>query len=82
MAKYTPLRDHLRQCKSDSLTLQFSEIEQILGAALPKSAHSYRPWWANEADGRHVQAHSWMEAGYLVDDVNQTARRIRFVRRR
>jgi hypothetical protein len=80
MPKYTPLRDNLSRAAHDSITLSFSDIEKIIGTPLPKSAHKYREWWSNEADGRHVQAHSWMEAGYRVDDVNQTARRIRFVK--
>ena len=39
--------------------MTFAEIEQILGAALPKSAYRYRPWWANQRAGTRVHARAW-----------------------
>lgn len=41
---------HLRAvpAKTRAVTLTFSEIERILGAPLPESAVTHRPWWANQ----------------------------------
>ena len=73
-AKYEPLELHLRAISSNlrEVTLSFSEIERILGAALPESATTHRPWWANQRDSKsRPQAHAWLSAGFLVDAVNQ-----------
>ena len=73
MAKYDPLDDYLAAKYSDTedLTLTFQQIEKILAADLPASAHNYREWWANERVGSHIQAKAWMEAGWKVEEVNQ-----------
>lgn len=68
MAKYDPLNLHLRNSNLDCLVLDVSEIAGLVGG-LPKSAFTYRPWWGNEANGSHVQAHAWIGAGYQVSDV-------------
>ena len=81
MAKYDPLRHHLRRQKTAQYEMSFREIERVLGALLPKSAQ--RPeWWANEsdADTRHVQCRAWLEAGYNALLV-KGAERVRFKRR-
>ena len=63
MAKYDPLRDHLRRRGGAELELSFADVERIIGAMLPNSAA--RPqWWANEEAGTHVQSRTWREAGY------------------
>lgn len=81
MAKYDPLRDWLRaRTDRDEITLGFPDIEQLIGAALPASAHRHPAWWANEKDGPHVQARAWLDTGWRVDAVDQRARRVRFRR--
>jgi hypothetical protein len=47
--------------------MSFREIESLLGQPLPASAYKYPAWWANQTDGRHVEAISWMEAGFRVE---------------
>lgn len=82
MAKYTPIYEYLSglpQSKNE-LTLSFGQIERIIGDRLPKSAHEYRPWWGNEQSGSHVQAKSWMNAGWKVDEVNLLNQWVRLVR--
>jgi hypothetical protein len=72
--KYGPLALYLRAVPSSTreLTLSFSEIERILGAPLPESATTYRPWWGNQKNSKsRPQAHAWLSAGFLVDTVNQ-----------
>lgn len=65
MAKYDPLRQHLRRQKAARYEMTFRDIERVLTGLLPKSAQ--RPeWWANEVspDTRHVQCRAWLDAGY------------------
>lgn len=82
MAKYDPLRAMLgtRAAKGETrVTLSFAEIEEVLGEPLPRSAREYQAWWANEAEGMHVQSHAWMGAGYRVEHVDVQAGVVRFV---
>jgi hypothetical protein len=65
MAKYDPLHQHLRRQRLEEFEMTFADIEQRIGAMLPKSAQ--RPqWWANVTDPAttHVQRHAWSNAGY------------------
>jgi hypothetical protein len=63
-----------------SRTVTFAELEQVLGFQLPPSARKYRPWWANQSDGAHVQAQAWMGAGWRVSSVDLREQTVRFVR--
>lgn len=65
MAKYDPLQRHLQESALSSLRMTNAEVADLVGG-LPISATNRRTWWANEFDGKHVQAHSWIEAGYKV----------------
>ena len=77
MAKYDPLRDWLRgQEHRSEVTLSFEDVERLVGGALPASAHVHRAWWGNNESS--VQASAWMSAGWLVDRVDERARRVRF----
>ncbi|WP_052261587.1 DUF7662 domain-containing protein [Leisingera sp. ANG-M1] len=73
MKKYDPLKSFLGKSinRQTNVTLSFAQIEEIISAPLPESATLHRAWWSNEQNGRHVQAHSWIEAGYIVEDVCQ-----------
>ena len=78
MSKYDPLLQHLAKSKALFLTLSFVEIERILGASLPSSAHRHQAWWANEEAGRHIQSNSWMDAGFRTESLDLNARRVSF----
>lgn len=72
--KYEPLELHLRGIPSRvrEVTLSFAELGRILGAPLPASALTHRPWWGNQKDSKtRPQAHAWLSAGFAVDTVNQ-----------
>jgi hypothetical protein len=74
-AKYAPLEHHLRATPPHirEVTIQFSELQRILGAPLPESAFTHRPWWGNQKDSkRRPQAHAWLAAGFEVATVIQT----------
>ncbi|MEO8666883.1 MAG: hypothetical protein ABI399_00085 [Bauldia sp.] len=54
--------------------MAFSEIEGVIGAALPLSARRREEWWTNSENG-HSQARAWRRASYRtskVDLVNET----------
>ncbi len=80
MAKYDLLHAFLIDHHAAEIVLRFDELEQILDANLPPSAHKYREWWANEREGMYTHAHAWMEAGWLVDTVNLAEKWVRFSR--
>ena len=65
MAKYDPLGRYLSALPENGCTLTFSQIESILAAPLPPSARRHMAWWGN--DSTHVQAQTWMGAGWVTD---------------
>ena len=76
--KYEPLTDVLRSVAGrgqDTVEFDFDEIDQLVGG-LPESA-GLRQWWANSS---HSQALAWRAAGFHVDQVWLTRRRVRFAR--
>jgi hypothetical protein len=80
MAKYDPLRTHLRRQSAATYEMSFRDIECVLTRPLPNSAA--RPeWWANEIDprSRHVQCRAWLDAGYTAS-LRQGADSVRFER--
>ena len=66
MGKYDPLFSYLNSCENTQIVLSYEEIEKILAAKLPDSAHKYVQWWDNNS---HVQSKSWSDAGYKVDRI-------------
>lgn len=72
MVKYIQLYEYLKSIPPNQSTvpLSFSEIEKMIGSELPPSAKKYRPWWANEINGTHSQRLAWMNADWLVNNVN------------
>lgn len=81
MSKYSPLAEYLRQESSDEVRLSFADIEEIIGDALPRSAHVHRAWWGNlRAHHSHPWATEWMEAGWECDAVSLQDQWVRFKR--
>lgn len=74
-SKYEPLYQHLRRSGKDELTLTFLEIERLIGDSLPDSA-SERGWWSNRQNA--LQASAWMDAGYHVEELDITKKRVTF----
>lgn len=77
---YEALSDHLRSLNRGVEELTFARLERILGRPLPASARRHRAWWANESQGSHSQARSWMGAGWVVDAVDPQSGSVRFRR--
>lgn len=80
MSKYTPLKHYLARHATREAPLTFSEVENILGFSLPRSARTHAPWWANETSGGHVQARAWMDAGWRTSRVDIPAQKVTFIR--
>ena len=76
MAKYDPLRDHLKNAATGPVTLSFARIDEIVGG-LPRSARTHRAWWSNH-EGRHVQARAWLAAGRTVTSVDLVREQVAF----
>jgi hypothetical protein len=79
MAKYDPLKHFLLAKPGPRLLTTFDELADLVGG-LPNSASPYSAWWANERGGRHVQADAWMRAGWRVDSLHLSGRRVTFRR--
>ena len=82
MSKYSPITEFLKNqpVEKRDLTVTFDTLEEILGFSLPKSAHTHRPWWANEKDGQHVQAQAWVNSNWSVESLNIPQAWVRFKR--
>ena len=78
-SKYDPLYDYLVNSPETVVSLRFSEIERILSFALPASARRYHAWWANEREGTHSHARSWLDASYKTQHVSLIAEAVQFV---
>ena len=62
--KYQPLHDYLLKEKRADFVLSFEEIEDILGFALPRSAHRAE-WWDDDTPHHpRAQAQAIRGAGY------------------
>ncbi len=75
--KYQPLEIFLKNVPREKalISLSFVRIEEIIVAALPKSAFTHRPWWANQKDSKnHPQANAWLSAGFQVQSVQQSSK--------
>ena len=79
MSKYLPLQNHLNKLPHTEWNVSFSDIENLIGGTLPKSAYTYPAWWANNPTG-HSHARSWIEAGWETEDINITAQTLTFRR--
>ena len=72
-AKYRGLAEYLLSSNETRVTLTYSQIEEILGFALPDTARKFKQsYWANTET--HSYASSWMTVGYKtrVDVDNDT----------
>ena len=77
--KYIPLENYLASLlvSQREVTMNFYQIERILNAKLPASAHQYQAWWRNQKEGTHVEAQAWLDAGWKSDTVNFTSKWVR-----
>lgn len=79
MAKYDPLQERLARAGGETLTLSFSQIDELV-QGLPRSARQHAAWWANETGQGHVQARAWMGASWMIDHVDFRSEHVTFRR--
>jgi hypothetical protein len=79
MSKYRALGEYLKHQRRDAVPMTFGEIEKVIGAKLPASAHKHRPWWSNNVNN-HVNAKVWLAAGFESEQVDIPARKLVFRR--
>jgi len=80
LSKYDPIKSYLQLCSASAVELTFADIELIIGEKLPPSSRENREWWSNDSSGTHVQASSWLEAGWRVETVDILHYQVRFAR--
>ena len=76
-SKYQPVLEYLQNNNSPEITLTFTEIEQLIANTLPDSARKQRRWWGNRTKGAS-QAIAWMNAGYVVGELDLEKERVTF----
>jgi transcriptional regulator with XRE-family HTH domain len=75
--KFEVLHKYFKRQTSDSLTLTFDEIEEIIGNSLPKSA-SENIYWTRR--GRQFIGDCWVSNGYKISELDVSERRVSFYR--
>ena len=82
--KYLPLDDRFRKRPAvvKQIELTFEQVEEILGAPLPKSATKLMTWWTNVK--LNIQSHrtAWLNHGWMVSEFNLRTKRVKFDRAR
>ena len=78
-SKYTPLEEYLKNKGMDHVPMTFSEIEEVIGDSLPRSARAHRAWWSNNPSNS-VITYAWLAAGYKTRAVNMEAESLVFER--
>jgi hypothetical protein len=81
MGAYAPLHAWLVGTPPyvNNIPVTFEQIEGILGFQLPATARRKAQWWENNATG-HIQARSWLDAGFLTQGVNIPNETLTFTR--
>ena len=76
--KYRALTNYLRHAATESafLELHFPEIEQIIGAPLPKAARRLGTWWRDDKSYTAI----WQDAGWRITQVNLQQAMVTFAR--
>jgi hypothetical protein len=78
-SKYCILGEYLLEREEDQVKLSFSDIEDILGFPLPKSARKFRTWWANDTTHSHA-VNGWLTFGWKVTEIDLIEQYVRFRR--
>ena len=81
-SKYAPLHAYLANRFADSVVLTFTQLEDLLGCALPDSARVQQEWWTSTRTdaGKSSCSDAWILAGRTARP-NLLARTVVFERR-
>ena len=78
--KYLPLANYLKNLDQTSITMSFSQIEDIINSSLPASAFKYKEWWANDTIS-HVQSRlGWLTVEWKTMEVDLDNKCVIFMR--
>jgi hypothetical protein len=83
MSKYDPLRQYLAglPASTNSVTLTFGQIEQVLRFSLPPAAYKYPAWWSNPSSSKqHPYAQAWLGAGFETTGLDLKHKQVSFRR--
>lgn len=72
--KFSKLKQYLEECGKSELTLTFSEIEEIIGCSLCKSAYNYSAYW--NPSPTHSMPNTILAAGYKIVAVELLSKKI------
>jgi hypothetical protein len=79
-APYAGLQAYLKGRYADMVVLTFTEIEDLLGCALPDRARTNPDWWSNDgSDSSSPQSLVWVKVGRRATP-NLFARTVTFER--
>ena len=78
-SKYDPLGAYLKTRQTAEVPMSFSEIEAVIGAALPPKAVNHPAWWSNNTSN-NTMTKVWLEAGFRTERVDVCGRRLVFRR--
>lgn len=78
--KYEALTEHLKTHRFSEFDMTFAQIEQIIGAALPKSAHTPQ-FWANTTDLTQPQRRAIAASGFESFFISES-KKVKFKRLR
>lgn len=76
MGKYFPLTEFLEGLDQDIWKARITDVEAILGFALPQSARKFREWWGNDTHN----GQPWRAAGWRTGDVDVVKEAVTFSR--
>ena len=77
--KFHGLEIYLKKLRFDSITLEFNQIEDLIGAPLCKSARCYQVYWLPSQT--HTCALAIQNAGYQVEQINLQEQWVRLKRK-
>jgi hypothetical protein len=80
MSKYAPIGEFLAAQDVDNISLNFKQIEDILGFKLPPSAYQHRAWWSNNTTN-NVMTAVWTAAGFEATGVDMETHSVVFCRK-
>jgi hypothetical protein len=62
-APYAGVHAYLKGRYADMVVLTFSQIEDLLGFALPDQSRANPEWWSNDGGDTSPQSLMWVKAG-------------------
>jgi hypothetical protein len=78
-SEYESLHKYLANRYADMVVLTFSQLEDLLGFALPDSARTQQEWWTSTDSDKSSGADAWILAGRTAKP-NLLARTVAFER--